>query len=70
MKGTIPNKYFRIGLFMNSTFVLGCMYKLFFPNPPTPKLIIVIWVGFGVVALGLIIKGYLEYQSKEKQGGN
>ncbi len=54
---------------MNSIFVISCIYKLVFPNPPISKAIIVIWLGFGVVALGLIIKGYLDHRSIEKNAG-
>ncbi|RBP47002.1 hypothetical protein [Arenicella xantha] len=65
MKKTVLNRYLRIGLFMNSIFVIASTYKLLFPNPPISKPIIVIWLGFGVVALALIIKGGLDNHSKK-----
>ena len=68
MKKAILNKPLRIGFFMNSIFVIGCIYKLTFSNHSTSKQIIVICLGFGLVALALIIKGYLDHHSKGRHG--
>ena len=65
MKKIVLNKYIRTAFLMNGIFIIGSMYKLFFPNPPTTKPIIIAWVGFGILALCLLIKGYLDLKPKK-----